>query len=96
METLSHLTQITGYLSSERRGITAFRFHYNDRPAEPRQIPFEGLDVPFLIDGPGGERICGLKVLWSDQTQHTGVIVGVCFISLYKKSIRENLANICK
>lgn len=75
LEALGHIVRVTAFMSFKHKGIDGFQFHYDDREAIPTQPSFEGREVTFLMDGPGGERISGLEVLWSDQSRHVGIIV---------------------
>lgn len=52
--------------------IYGFKCHFNDRESTPNWwIP--GKAVPCLIDGPGGERINGMEVIWSDTNEIAGL-----------------------
>ena len=68
-----HLIQINAYMDTDSL-IHGFRCLFNDREAEPTEwIP--GKAVPCLIDGPGGERINGMEVIWSDTHKIAGLNV---------------------
>jgi hypothetical protein len=70
-----HLTWVSAFLSLEPHGIHGFRFHFDNRDPVPAQSNAQGKEVTFLIDGPGGERISALDVLWSEQTNTVGAEV---------------------
>ena len=70
MEAAAYLEQIDAHVDTESR-IHGFRLRFKDRDPTPKDwIP--GKAIPYLIDGPGGERIHGMEVLWSDETQMSG------------------------
>ena len=70
-----HLTRVSALLSFESCGIYGFQFHFDDRDPIPAQFDTQGNDVTFLIDGPGGERISSLNILWSKRTETVGAEV---------------------
>ena len=68
-----HLVQVNAYIDTDSL-IHGFRCLFNDREATPTEwIP--GKAVPCLIDGPGGERINGIEVIWSDTNKIAGLNV---------------------
>lgn len=69
-EAAAYLEQIDAHIDTESR-IHGFRLRFKDRDPTPKDwIP--GKAIPYLIDGLGGERIHGMEVLWSDETQISG------------------------
>lgn len=74
-EALSHLIRVSAFLSLEPAGVHGFQFHFDDRNSIPTQFDIQGKDVTFLIDGPGGERISAVDVIWSEQTNTAGLEV---------------------
>lgn len=64
VEAAEHLVKIDACMNTDS-SIHGFRFCFNDRESIPTGwIP--GKAIPCLIDGPGGERINGMEVLWSN------------------------------
>lgn len=80
-EALCHMTRVSTFLGLEPLGVHGFQFHFDDRDSIPAQADFQGKEATFLIDGPGGERIFALDILWSEQTDTAGV--EVCFDQSY-------------
>ena len=74
-ETAGHLVQVTGFLDCDSR-VRGFRFGFADSgpvPVSTQWIP--GKSITYIVDGPGGERIQGLEVLWSDKNEIAGLDV---------------------
>ena len=70
MEAAAYLEQIDAHVDTKSR-IHGFRLRFKDRDPTPQGwIP--GKAISYLIDGPDGERIHGMEVLWSDETQISG------------------------
>lgn len=75
LEASCHLTRVSALLGFESCGIYGFQFHFDDRDPIPAQFDTRGNDVTFLIDGPGGERISSLDIIWSNRTETVGAEV---------------------
>ena len=68
-----NLVQINAYMDTDSQ-IHGFKCLFNHGEATPTEwIP--GKAVPCLIDGPGGERINGMEVEWSDINNIAGLNV---------------------
>lgn len=68
-----NLVQINAYMDTESL-IHGFKCLFNHGEVTPTDwIP--GKTVPCLIDGPGGERINGMEVIWSDTNNTAGLNV---------------------
>ena len=79
-EAAGHLVRVTGYLDWDSR-VRGFRFQFDDRepvPVTTQWIP--GKSITYMVDGPGGERIQGLEVLWSDRNEIAGLDVEFPFL----------------
>lgn len=73
VEATEHLVKIDAFLDSDS-SVHGFRFCFNDRESIPAGwIP--GKAISCLIDGPGGEKINGLEVLWSTFNKIAGLKV---------------------
>ena len=73
VEATEHLVKIDAFMDSDS-SVHGFRFCFNDREAVPAGwIP--GKAVSCLIDGPGGEKINGMEVLWSNTNKIAGLKV---------------------
>lgn len=70
-----HLTQVSAFLGLEPYGVYGFQFHFDDREPIPAQFDNQFNEVTFLIDGPGGERISVMDVVWSERTKTVGAEV---------------------
>lgn len=66
------MIRVSAFLSLEPLGVHGFRFHFDDRDSIPAQADFQGKDATFLIDGPGGEKISAMDIIWSEQTNTAG------------------------
>ena len=72
-ETIDHLVKIDVFMDSDSL-VHGFRFCFNDRESIPTGwIP--GKAISCLIDGPGGEKINGIEVLWSNFNKIAGLKV---------------------
>ena len=62
----AHVVRIDAYFHARPhlRHIKSLRFHYDDRLAIPKKASKDE-PISFYLDGPRGERVCGLRVLWS-------------------------------
>ena len=73
VEATEHLVKIDAFMDPDS-SIHGFRFCFNDRESIPAGwIP--GKVIPCLIDGPGGEKINGMEVLWSNFNKIAGLKV---------------------
>ena len=68
--------------------VHGFRCHFNDRESIPT-VWIPGKDIPCLIDGPGGERIIGIEVLWSDTNRIAGLSVGFTAFQISLQELNE-------
>ena len=74
-EAASHLVRVTCFLDLDAR-VRGFRFHFDDREPVPVNTQWiSGKIITYLADGPGGERIEGLEVSWSDKNEVAGLDV---------------------
>ena len=72
-EATEHLVKIDAFMDFDS-SVHGFRFCFNDRESIPAGwIP--GKAISCLIDGPGGEKINGLEVLWSNLNKIAGLKV---------------------
>lgn len=85
---LCHLNRVSAFVSLEPNGIHGFQFHFDDRDPVPKKCDAQGKDIPFLIDGPGGERVFALDVIWCDQTGVVGA--EVCAYDSYTLAISRS------
>ena len=70
-----HLIRINVFLDLEPVGVHGFQYHFDDRDPVPEQSPVRGKHLPLLIDGPGGERLRGMHVFWSNKAKCAGLMV---------------------
>ena len=71
----SHIWSINCFVSPRLLGVDGFQCNFDDRGSAPAELPSQGRDVPFMIDGASGEMLCGMDVLWSHRTKHVGIMV---------------------
>ena len=79
-EAAGHLVQVTGFFDCDSR-VRGFRFGFDDSwpvPITTQWIP--GKSITYMVDGPGGERIQGLEVFWSDRNEIAGLDVEFPFL----------------
>lgn len=73
MGNAENLVQLNAYMDTDSQ-IHGLKCLFNHGEATHTDwIP--GKSVPFLIDGPGGERINGMEVISSDTNNITGLNV---------------------
>ena len=73
VEATEHLVKIDALMDSDSF-VHGFRFCFDDRESVPTGwIP--GTAISCLIDGPGGEKINGMEVLWSNSNKIAGLKV---------------------
>ena len=70
-----HLVRVSAFLDLSPVGVQGFQFHFDDREAIPPPFSFRGKEIPFLIDGPCGERLIGFDVVRSKKRGHAGLLV---------------------
>lgn len=70
-----HLVRVSAFLDLSPVGVQGFQFHFDDREAIPPPFSFRGKEIPFLIDGPDGERLIGSDVVRSKKSGHAGLLV---------------------
>ena len=74
-EAAGHLVRVTGFLDCDSR-VRGFRFQFAD--SEPVPIATQwtpGKSITYMVDGPGGERIQGWEVFWSERNEIAGLDV---------------------
>ena len=83
-EATEHLVRIDAFMDSDS-SVHGFRFYFDDRePVPAGWIP--GKAITCIIDGPGGEKINGMEVLWSNLNKIAGLKVRRTASDLFSKT----------
>ena len=71
----THLVRVSAFLGTNPAGIHGFQFYFDDREMISSSFWIRGKEIPFLVDGPGGERLVGFDTLRSLKTGYVGLSV---------------------
>ena len=72
-EALEHLTGVSANLDNQMPGVWDLHFYFNNQSPIPVPFRSRGKEVNFMVDGSHGEKICGLDILCSQESDSIGL-----------------------